>query len=384
MLYCFDTRIPDSWFYIKEERKLTEKNGNGILYDGENHRFLDFQGHEIDIIGQTIFPRTGSAQIYEMNCEIIKHGGIPVLSNDEINQVDRWPNFYSGNRKIQILKGRDLIDDITRMMIEKVYGKEIFLKTKEKNFSSVIPTALLGDQECVFYRALLYHLDEEFIISEKMELVKDEFGTKEYRCFIRNHQVINISRMTDTVLHKVDKNVYDYAKEVVESLKEVFPSDYVLDIAEKQKDEITELDVVEINPIHCSGIYLYNSIIPQTSDILHENIWDFPEEWKSNQEAYQIDGTMIEDRGNLYEQHESFASDLRSIYLTDERGLVFTELRELGVKEFSRRGKIVHDFIPITDDEDLRSISYEPGETRLSEEDEEKIMQLLRKYKDNI
>lgn len=379
MVYCFDTRIPKDWTYIQREKEITKKYQNGILYDGNTRQFLDFSKRNIDINGVIVFPRTGSIQIYEMNREIIRQGGIPILSNDEINQINDWPNYYCGNRKVGILKGKDLIAPEMIKKIKNEYGEEFFLKTKEKNFSGIIPITLLQDSECVFYKALLYHLEEEFIISEKMELIKDNYGTKEYRCFIRNHEVMNISRMTDIILHQIDKRVLDYANKVVKILSDCFMGEYVLDIVEKRVDNQIEMDIVEINPIHCSGLYLYNSMLEKSLDLLHKNIWNLPEEWEKNKEECILEGAMIENRRNLYECINSFSSDLRSIYLIGDRGVTFSSLKALGVKEFSRNVNILEEAEEITDDSGfLTSGTFEDC---LSEEQKEKMKVLLKKYK---
>lgn len=353
ILYCFDIEILEKWSYINKEKELTYHNQNGILFDRKNKQFLNFYGKPVSIKGKIIFPRTGSTQIYEMNEEIIKQGGIPILSNDEIKQIDNWPQYYHGNRKIQIIKGKDLIDKSIIEEIKRKYGTEIFLKTKEKNFSSVIPISLLQDPECVFYKTLLYHLDEEFIISEKMELVKDQYGTKEYRCFVQNHQVINISRLTDTILHQIDEKVFIYASKIVVELKGIFPSYYVLDIVEKWQDGRIKFDIVEFNPIHCSGSYLYNSIMEQSLDILHNNIWNLPNEKKGDKQKFSLEGSMSECRSNLYDYRNGFASDLRSMYLIGSRGIVFSEQKELGINEFSYREVKIGQFTEIMDESDL-------------------------------
>lgn len=90
-----------------------------------------------------------------------------------------------------------------------------------------IPTKLLLDEECAFYKTLLHHLDDEFIISRKANIVEDEYGKKEYRCFVVNNEIYNISRFTTSVLHDIDFKILNEATKIIESLKEVFPNFYV-------------------------------------------------------------------------------------------------------------------------------------------------------------
>lgn len=57
---------------------------------------------------------------------------------------------------MKILKGKDLVNSYI--------VKEIFFKTKVKNFSAIIPVNLLLDQECALYKTLMHHLEDDFII----------------------------------------------------------------------------------------------------------------------------------------------------------------------------------------------------------------------------
>lgn len=180
-----------------------------------------------------------------------------------------------------------------------------------------------------------------------MELVKDQYGTKEYRCFVKNHQLMNIFRMTDTILHQIDEKIFIYASKIIAELKDIFLSDYVLDVVEKWQDNQIEMDIVEFNPIHCSRSYLYNSIMEQSSDILHQNIWSLPNEKKEEKESFVLEGTMIECRKNLYDCKNGFAADLRSIYLIGFRGVVFLEQKELGINEFAHRDVKISRFTEI-------------------------------------
>lgn len=353
MLYCFDSRLP--FDCSQAEMAISKINGNGILYDNVLKIFMDFDGNEIDIHGEIIFPRTGVTQIYEMNNEIVNHGGIPIVTNDEIHQIENWPNYYETKRKTKVLKGSDLINLDVILKLELTYGEELFLKTTEKNFSSVIPLTLLKDSECAFYKALSHHLDEKFIVSEKVDVVEDKYGKKEYRCFVVNNQVYNISRFTTDVFHKIDNEVLEKANEIVKMLESNFPKCYVLDLFEYQVDDSICLDVVEINPIHSSGLFLYNSVmrIEKNNDILHSDLRKISREFIEKVDECSVDGSVINDRESLYEVCGSFAGDLRSICLTGNVGLAFSFYTNLSIKDFARHTKI-YDFgnmEPISDED---------------------------------
>lgn len=352
MLYCFDKKL--NFDYSKSEMLMAQKRNNGILYDSTTKEFEDFVGNKIDITGKLIFPRTGVAQAFDMNNEIINNGGIPIINNDEINYINNWPNHYVANRKIEIFKGKDLINPGVIEYIRKEYGEYIFLKTKDKNFSSIIPIELLNDKECVFYKALRYHLEDDFIISEKIDILEDEYGLREYRCFIINNEIYNISRFTTNVFHKIDKNILEKLKQIVEDLKDNFPNSYVLDLCEYKMDNQIYIDVVEFNSIESSGIYLYNSIMEKSENLLHSDITKISEEFLDKKEDCSVEGKMFNERNNLYNVPNSFSSDLRSIYLTGDIGLTYSaEINSLSIEQFASHKKLFdfENMEPLTDDD---------------------------------
>ena len=338
MVYCFDKNLP--WDYSKREMAISKMSCNGILYDSKLKVFTDFEGKIIDIKDKLIFPRTGVAQINDMNDEIIHQGGFPVVSNDQIDIVESWPDYYSDERKSKLIKGRDLIDINVIKNIEAVYGQEIFIKTKSKNFSAIIPVSLLLDDRCAFYKTLLHHLDDDFIISKKVNIVEDKYGRKEYRCFIVNDEIYNISRCMESVLHNIDVNLLNKAQKIVEKLKGVFPSSYVLDLFEYQLDGKIHIDVMEFNPIHASGIYLYNSCMNKSDDILHTNLRKISYEFIDKIEECTTEGKEFNDRSILYDVPNSFSNDLRSICLTGKIGTKIVYDLNLSEEDFARHNPI--------------------------------------------
>lgn len=314
MLYCYDKYLP--FEYSHKEMAVCKEKNNGILYDKEQNEFLDFLGNKVNIEGKKIFPRTGSAQIYDMNKKIIEKGGIPILSDEEITKIDNWPNYYQTIRKTKIVKGKDLIDEMVVERIESVYGNKIFIKTKEKDFNGVIPISILKDKECTFYKGLEYHLEDEFIISEVVDVVKDEYGIKEYRCFVINNEIYNISRYTTTILHSIDEPILEKARTIVKSMENTLPGCYVVDLFEYRKDNKTYIDVVEFNSIHSSGLYLYNSVMEKSKDFLHSDIRNLPSEFSDKLNECTVHG-YITGSDNIYEfvGYNRFSSDLINIYL---------------------------------------------------------------------
>lgn len=380
MIYCFDTRSP--WDYTKKEIAISKKNGNGMLYDSSLKKFIDYEGNIINIKDKLVFPRTGVSQIYDINNEIVNQGGVPVVSNEQINIIENWPNYYFDKRKSKIIKGYELIDIDIIKEIEVSYGQEIFIKTKLKNFSGIIPIELLLDKECAFYKTLLHHLDDDFIISKKVNIAEDEYGKKEYRCFVVNNEIYNISRFTTSILHNIDFKILNELQKIVENLKGEFPNFYVLDLFEYQIDGKNYIDIVEFNPIHSSGPYLYNSCIMKSDDILHLNLKKISYEFFDKIEEYTTVGQVFNDRSNLYDIPNSFSNHLRSICMNGNIGITWTHDFDICESDFARHNPIF-DFSRATEFDD--DFLLEPEESNLlkelSNKDTKKLEKLLIKYK---
>lgn len=373
MLYCFDKYLP--WDYSKKEMEISSMKQNGILYDSKLKVFTDFEGKSLDINGLTIFPRTGGAQICSMNDEITRNGGIPILSNEEVAIIKNWPNYYSTERKCKIFKGSDLINAQIIRKIEEDYGEEIFFKTKVKNFSAVIPVKLLADSECAFYKTLMYHLDDDFIISRKVDILEDNLGPKEYRCFVINNEIYNISRFTTTVLHGIDPEVLNFLECVIAGLKGVFPGFYALDLFEYQIDGQRYLDVLEFNPIQAAGPYLYNSCINKSDDLTHKDIKRVSSEFIDKMDEFTTDGKVFKGGSNLYDYPDGFSNHLRSICLTGNIGTRFVHGMHLTEEVFARHKPLLNLSAPILTDSDLLKGEQEPemmeNEKKLLKENKE-------------
>lgn len=209
-----------------------------------------------------------------------------------------------------MLTGKDLLDEEVIERLEQIYGTELFLKTLNKDFSSVIPIELLKDKECAFYKTLVYHPNTEFFISEKVNIEQDQYGEKEYRCFVVDGEIYNISRFTSQILHEIEPQVLEKVQKIVASLKGIFPKNYVLDVFEYELNGDKDLDVVEFNSIDASGLYLYNSCIEKSEDLLHTDPNYVATEFRSSLEDCTSEGKITIDRQNLYSIPGTFSNDL--------------------------------------------------------------------------
>lgn len=113
-----------------------------------------------------------------------------------------------------------------------------------------------------------YAMSGELILSEPLDIHKDEHGTLEYRCFVVGHQVTSISRYLDYVTPEIPEQAHELAGRVARacmSMEEQGPGpDYVVDIAQTSRGWV----VIEFNPLPCSGRYYGNSAAALFDELL--------------------------------------------------------------------------------------------------------------------
>ena len=69
------------------------------------------------------------------------------------------------------------------------------------------------------------------------------------------------------------------------------------------------------NTISSSGLYLYNSCLKKSSDLLHQDINKIAEEFADNIDKCSTIGKVFNNGSNLYNMKDGFANHLRSICL---------------------------------------------------------------------
>ena len=217
-----------------------------------------------------------------------------------------------------------MLDEKTINRIKEEYGNIIFFKTIMKDYSGNLNVEYLKDKESLISRTLSYHLDDEFIICEKVKITKDDLGQKEYRLFVVDGKITSISRTTPYVFHKIEPHVYEEAKKIVEKAK-LIASSFVMDIFEYEKDDKIAIDVVEFNPIVASGLYLYNSLIDLSgNNILHNDIYLVGFEQREKlKDLIEMDCKIIKSNpSKLFNSLNTFAGDLKSIYVSGGPGTI--------------------------------------------------------------
>lgn len=275
MVYCFNFLN----FHIKRiqlEIDRAKEIGAFIYYDEENDIFLDMDNREVNVEGLDVVPVSGLLQLPKMIEALSKQGASIPNSYDDILMIEDWYKYIETNRNLVPFKGKNLEDDTFLSYLIETFGdqNEVFLKTVKKDFNGIVKVADLINKDSDLRQAFSYHLEDDFIISNKVNIDKDNLGPLEYRAFIMNNRIMNISRITDEVYHSIPVDVLKYYQSILKELPSDFPYSYVLDVF--SHDGV--FDILEFNPIEGSGKYLYNSIFEYSNDLTHKIIENIPVE----------------------------------------------------------------------------------------------------------
>lgn len=253
------------------EAEYAKELGKYLFYDDKKDVFLDKDGNVVDITGYDIFPRTGALDAEKIVEAIYRHGGFStfVKIGDYEKTLD-WPKYVSTRRHNVIMTGQEILDNGKRI-VEEFGLDKVFFKTKHKNYSQVLSVEKLLEKEGAFYNALKAHKEDDFIISDVVNIIEDEFGNLEYRAYVTNGGLNNISRVHDYLVGYVSPDVSEFIEGVIKKLKDTdFPSSFVIDVFECiDENGESYLDVLECNPIVASGTYLYNSVFGRRGYLNH-------------------------------------------------------------------------------------------------------------------
>ena len=253
------------------EAEYAKELGKYLFYDEDKDAFLDKDGNLVDITGYDIFPRTGIVDAEKLVEALYRHGGFSTFVKiGDYEKTLNWPNYVSTKRHNVIMTGQEILDN-GKKIIEEFGSDKVFFKTKRKNYSQVLPVERLLEREGAFYNTLKEHKDDDFIISDVVNIVEDEFGNLEYRAYVTNGGLNNVSRVHDYLVGYVSPEVSEFIEGIIKELKSTdFPTSFVIDVFEcKDENGQSYLDVLECNPIVASGTYLYNSIFGRRGYLNH-------------------------------------------------------------------------------------------------------------------
>lgn len=228
-----------------------------------------------------------------------------LLSNEDNATVARWPQVIKQaetflSRKVDFLEKSDFIErlrtgalslplfikgsdkgpssetSLRHLFREPSELADMFVSTESipKRFTGAVTTddafALRfqkPDWFCPYREGMIKEapvyvpLTTDFITSDVMDIKRDELsdsGTREFRCFVFNGEVHNVSRYTDYVSLPVPKAVREFAQAFAQAQRDVLPIAYVVDVADTEAG----YQVIELNQFSWSGRYLDNRPLP--------------------------------------------------------------------------------------------------------------------------
>lgn len=331
--YCYSIKKG----LFDKEMEYAKSLGVYLYYDQDEDKFYDKNNLLVDIKDKLIFPRTGALQAKDLVEAIINHGGISLVNQDDYEKTLNWPYYLKTIRKNIVLSGSEILEN-PQYIINMFNSDTVFFKTKFKNFSQIIKTTEFLKNDSPFINALKEHLHEDFIISDAVSIVHDEYGPLEYRAFIVRGEIFNISRISDNLLCRIPTEILNKLQSIIASLKETeFSDSYVIDlfVYKNQTDE-TEIDVLECNPIIASGTYLYNSIFEKSKDLKHNcpsaSIPTEKIQYDSGEE-YSFNAINESTPSIYYNLPGGFAADLTSfsIFGTKSSGNMFFHFSGSGI-----------------------------------------------------
>lgn len=257
------------------QAKYANKIGKLLLYDSVNECFINNCGIKQDISGMTVFLRTDYLHYGEMEKAIVAQGACAIETMEHRKKIQLWMQSYHPNRYIspvtyeQILYNT-LSSDLTMIMNQ---SNKIFIKSQVKGFSAIVQakeltTSLSSISKKLSSMSRVGIVD--YVISEYIDIVVDEFGKLEVRFFILNGKIKNASRYFHSLSHNIPRKFWITAQKIVDFLSGVkdFPQNYVLDLAEIIYNNKRYIDVVEFNPISTAMCYVQNSIFDEFDEAI--------------------------------------------------------------------------------------------------------------------
>lgn len=285
--YCFTTQTGDISVYTnieqytdyrKKVHYLTAqedvlralKLGKLLLFDMRNNSFVNENGKIIDISGKTIFPRSTIQEAILLLEHIEKAHGNSIMASKDYAIIENWFKVFKTKREIELLTREKIEANIQQY--EEKYGQALFIKTIQKFFSDVCFIMDLGlpeNQKYLFdshFHSLNMTLTDSkmpVLVSKALDIVKDEYGKREWRAFVVNNELWCLSRCSDDVV-PIESYVEEKVKSEIIRIKETtpLPDSYVVDFFEYTDDNSdTIFDVCEFNPIVASGVYQNNDLV---------------------------------------------------------------------------------------------------------------------------
>jgi len=188
LMYCYKDKPKEDQYKSYYERYMyAKKRDDTCFYDQSTDCFYNYDGIKIDIRKKRILAIVYIEDMESVICAIERKGGIPVNNLEQIERIKCWDTEIYTERTLFHVTGKDLLENESikkKLMDISMETGDFFLKTKEKDFSGVIPIHELFEPFYGLIPALQLHKEDEFIVGETVSVLRDQLGTLEYRCFV--------------------------------------------------------------------------------------------------------------------------------------------------------------------------------------------------------
>lgn len=284
--YCFPTKTGDisvffdleqyknsreKFFYqiAQEDVRLAKEKGKLLLFDLRTQTFVDYKGKEVDIKGKEIFPRCKIQESDELLEALEKCGGNSIVTKADSKIVENWFEYIPVKRKFIRTTFGEVRSNLE--FYEKKYGNSFFMKTIEKQFSTVCHILNLDGLKDLFIYSghsmmggnmLISDNSTPVLVTEKLSIICDDDGKREWRAFVVKNKIWCISRASDDLVD-IEPYVIEKAKKRIKEISEnsVFPSSYCIDFFEYDCKGETIFDICEFNSLESSGVYRNNDLV---------------------------------------------------------------------------------------------------------------------------
>lgn len=255
------------WVKTQELKQIekAQKQDKFIVFDRTTKCFYK-NGKEIDIKDKVVFPRAFTYYEKELMTELERAGAKSLQTIEDYEKIINWPLMIQPeHRRVKETTYGDFAENYKQY--RKEFGRRIFFKTVEKTSKTTIIKSLKIYKNLIMVNPrVLVNRKEKIIISKVFKNIpdfKNKMFKHEYRCIVLDGKISTLSRSYIDYPTKVPKEVCDFAKFIVEKIDKTakFPKNYVIDLGQVRQGLKKYVDIIEFNPITCSGLEIGNSFV---------------------------------------------------------------------------------------------------------------------------
>ena len=262
---CRKAGVPYFFILETQETRHIRMSGHGGQDPFKKHQLFDADRNPVEsLTGYEVLLRTYVSH-EQRPLEFIEHlGG---------RNVADWPSQLLTLEWYKHVRPEFLKRKLAWYRLDEVHGRDIghlkdaagrfFCKTsyKVQGYSGVTDDLV----DFLGYQTEVMPANTEVIISEPLDLMTNDHGKLEYRCYVVRGRVSSISRYIDYATnYAIPPDIKTFVASFVAAHRHIMPECYVLDVAECwQRGPV----VIELNGIVASGRYEKNYFTKLLSDL---------------------------------------------------------------------------------------------------------------------